>query len=379
MNLDSHRLAELFPLPDDATIAQLANDIAEHGQREPIVLLDGLVLDGRCRLMACRRASVEPRLRDYDRAADGEPLRFVLSMNLHRRHLNESQRALVAARVANGTWGGDRSKSPIGDLVTQPQAAEMLNVGERSVQRARAVLDHGTPELIRAVETDAIPVSVAAKMAQRDSGVQAALIARVAAGCLPAQALRKASQDERKSRPLPEGKYRVIYADPPWRYNDTRVGLGFGKVNRASSAAEEHYATMSVEELCALDVRALAAADSVLFCWATFPLLPDCLSVVAAWGFTYKTAFVWHKQRGTFGHYHKADAELLLVATRGSCVPDIDKRLSQIIDAQAGAHSRKPDEARALIDTLYEHGARIELFARRPATGWTTWGNELAS
>jgi site-specific DNA-methyltransferase (adenine-specific) len=172
---------------------------------------------------------------------------------------------------------------------------------------------------------------------------------------------------------LPKGTYRVIYADPPWQYRDTRAGLG----DYAETAAEQDYPTMSVEELGQLDVAGLAHADAVLFCWATFPLLPEALRVVAAWRFTYKTAFVWHKPRGSFGHYHKADAELLLLATRGSCTPDTDRRESQVLTAPVAGHSRKPAAARDLVDRLYTDGPRIELFARGPvAAPWIAWGNE---
>ena len=83
------------------------------------------------------------------------------------------------------------------------------------------------------------------------------------------------------------GQYSIIYADPPWRYTAKKV----------QGAAENHYPTMSISELCALPVADLAAKDSALFLWATFPQLPEALRLIRAWGFTYKTvAFVWLKQ-----------------------------------------------------------------------------------
>ena len=182
-------------------------------------------------------------------------------------------------------------------------------------------------------------------------------------------------QEQHAARPyvvFPEGKFRVIYADPPWQYRDTRALAGYSE-----TAAEQDYPTMSVAELSALAVADLAYRDSVLLCWATFPLLPDALTVVSAWGFEYKTAFVWQKPRGLFGHYHKADAELLLVATRGSCTPDEQLRRSQIIVADTGGHSRKPEAVREMIDALYVHGPRIELFARSQHEGWAVWGNDV--
>ena len=192
------------------------------------------------------------------------------------------------------------------------------------------------------------------------------------------EAMRQVKREEvaAKVEPLPSDKYRVIYADPPWQYNDSRAGIdGYDQ-----TAAEHHYPTMSVADLSALEVGKLAAADSVLFCWATFPLLTDALEVVRAWGFSYKTAFVWAKGRPNFGHYHNASAELLLVCTRGSGVPDADKREDQVQTiARTGKHSSKPEEFRKLIDRLYATGKRIELFRRGQAPkGWAIWGNEAA-
>lgn len=188
------------------------------------------------------------------------------------------------------------------------------------------------------------------------------------------QALRELKRDTLADRlaSLPDGKYRVIYADPPWKYGDDRGGI-----EKADTAAAAQYPTMPVAEICAIDVRELAAPDAVLFMWATFPLLEDALRVVTAWGFAYKTAFVWDKQRSNIGNYHDARAELLLVCTRGSCPIEIDTRPKQVQSIARGKHSAKPEEFRALIDQLYPTGPRVELFRRGDAPeGWVVWGNE---
>jgi N6-adenosine-specific RNA methylase IME4 len=210
---------------------------------------------------------------------------------------------------------------------------------------------------------------------------------KVASGEIkPTQAIREMKKDEvvKKIAALPEGKYRVIYADPPWSYNDTREGLGAGDdaqggVDWASTAAQNHYPTMPLSDICALDVKSLAADDCVLLMWGTFPLLSDGLEVIKAWGFKYKTAFVWDKIRGSFGHYHKANAEILFIATNGSCTPDLsDTKESQIGRFPRTVHSRKPNEWRDLIDKLWSRGPRIELFQRKEKvpTHWHVWGAE---
>jgi len=175
--------------------------------------------------------------------------------------------------------------------------------------------------------------------------------------------------------PLPEGTYPVLYADPPWQYNDARVALPGWQ----GSAAAHHYATMPTDDICALPIASIIAPDAVLFCWATFPMLPDGLRVVAAWGFDYKTAIVWDKERPAFGNYHDASAELLLIATRGSCVPEDASAVHQVQRFPKSKHSAKPEEFRQLIEKLYPNGPRIELFRRgTPPEGWQVWGNEIA-
>lgn len=195
----------------------------------------------------------------------------------------------------------------------------------------------------------------------------------------PSVALReqKRSMLSQRVAALPAGKFRVIYADPPWKYGDERAGL-----EKGDTAAAAQYPTMPTAQICELapdgrHVSDLAADDAVLFMWATFPLLLDGLDVIKAWGFKYKTAFVWDKQRSNIGNYHDARAELLMIATRGSCPIEINTRPKQVQSIARGKHSAKPEDFRQLIDSLYPTGPRIELFRRGVAPdGWKIWGNE---
>jgi N6-adenosine-specific RNA methylase IME4 len=173
--------------------------------------------------------------------------------------------------------------------------------------------------------------------------------------------------------PLPEGIYRVIYADPPWEYGDKRTN------DAQSGSAESQYPTMSIDELCGLGVRDIAAADSVLFLWATAPCLPEAMQVIEAWGFTYKAQFVWDKLKGFNGHYNDVRHELLLIATRGSCVPAVDSLDPSVVPEKRTKHSKKPDRFYELIERLYPLGdqTHVELFSRRSRDGWCSWGNQV--
>lgn len=174
--------------------------------------------------------------------------------------------------------------------------------------------------------------------------------------------------------PFPEKKYSVIYADPPWGYR-----------NRGTrAAAARHYPTMTLADIKALPVTDIAAENCVLFLWATFPMLPEALETVRAWGFRYKTAaFVWAKQNrcspGWFwglGNWTRSNAEVCLLATKGR--PErVSASVHSLIEAPVGRHSAKPKEARERIETLMGDVPRIELFARERAPGWDAWGDEV--
>ena len=170
----------------------------------------------------------------------------------------------------------------------------------------------------------------------------------------------------------------IYYADPPWPFE---VYSAKGK----QRSAERHYDTMSLDKIKALPIADLAADDCALFLWVVNPQLHGALDVIRSWGFQYKTvAFTWVKQNrggdGLFmglGYWTRANAESCLLATRGS-PSRLAKDVRQIVMAPVAEHSRKPDEVRTRIERLVP-GPYLELFARRPIAGWTSWGNEIAT
>lgn len=192
-----------------------------------------------------------------------------------------------------------------------------------------------------------------------------------------AQARREVRRQDMKAVTLPAGKYRVVYADPPWFYGNSGVindSDGYGRAAR-------HYPSMTIAELCDLDVKSVVADNAVLFLWVTSPLLAECWPVIKAWGFTYKTSMIWDKVEHNYGSYVSVRHELLLICTRGSCLPDHPTPMpdSVISVARSDVHSQKPQAFRDVIDALYAGGAesKVELFAREAAPGWTTFGNQL--
>ncbi len=396
--LRAHPAAELFPLMSEERLEQLAQSIREHGQRSPVVLCDGLVLDGRNRWLACKRAGVTPRTIEWDGV--GSPWLFVWDQNGQRRDLPADQRVALCLQVkrADESWRveHERQREQANHARSEAQKIAVArqprdDAGKLAAKPSAVSCDTALGEAPRradgaererdclAAEAGASPATAGRVLAIANSRPD--LFEQVASGAMTVtEATRVAKREHVSARcgDLPKDQaYRVIYADPPWQYRDTRAGLA----GYAGSAAADHYPTMSVAELCALEVRALADDDAVLFCWATSPLLPDALAVIKAWGFTFKTFFVWAKGRPNFGHYHDASAELLIVATRGSCLPDADRREHQVQPIERpGRHSEKPEHFREMIDRLYPHGRRIELFRRGDVPErWDTWGNEAVT
>jgi ParB-like chromosome segregation protein Spo0J len=190
--MNFHPLADLLPLIEGKDFDELVADIKAHGLHEPVSLFEDKILDGRNRYRACQAAGVECQFKPY---IGTDPVGYVVSLNLKRRHLNESQRAMVAAKLAILAHG-QRQTGQLAAVPTQEAAAALLNVGERSVRRAAEVRDHGAPELIHAVELGAVSVLAAADIATLPKDRQRALVAR----CEPKVVLEQAKKSVPKER-----------------------------------------------------------------------------------------------------------------------------------------------------------------------------------
>jgi len=179
-----------------------------------------------------------------------------------------------------------------------------------------------------------------------------------------------AEATRRASKAIGKKIYSVIYADPPWRFEPYSRDSGMDR------AADNHYPTMTIGELKELKVP--AASNAVLFLWATNPMLAEALAVMQAWGFTYKSNFVWEKNKAGTGYWNRNKHELLLVGTKGSVpAPAPGEQYDSVIPANRGRHSAKPAAFIEIIDGMFPHLDGVELFARTRHLGWDVWGNEV--
>lgn len=167
-------------------------------------------------------------------------------------------------------------------------------------------------------------------------------------------------------RRSPAGPYRTILADPSWQRNQGgRVG------------AVQHYALMSLADICALPVSSFAAQNSHLWLWVTNSSISDGFTVMDAWGFSYRSCLTWIKSGLGLGHYLRTQTEHLLFGIRGHA-PITFRGQGSWFYAPRQDHSHKPEEQYAIIERC-SPGPRLELFARRKQPGWDVWGNEVDS
>lgn len=381
MKLEFHALANIFPMMEGSAFAELVADVKANGVVEPVEIFEGKILDGRNRYRAAETAGVHCPTRQFNGT---DALAHVISLNLHRRHLDESQRAMVAAKIA--TLGqGARTDIASFEAMSQTDAASALNVSRSAVQRATAVRETGAPELVAAVERGKVSVSAAADIATKPKEEQQQIVARGEKEILEAaKQIRAEKAEVRRAERLnnlaeiskgnaelsTDQKYPIIYADPPWRYENPPMG----GTNRS---IENHYPTMTLEEICALPVSDLATEDAMLYLWATAPKLAECFKVIESWGFEYRTNLVWDKELIGMGYHARNQHEILLVAKRGNIPPpSAGTQPSSVHREKRGEHSAKPTFYYEMIEAAYPQLPKIELFSRAPREGWAAWGNQ---
>jgi N6-adenosine-specific RNA methylase IME4 len=179
------------------------------------------------------------------------------------------------------------------------------------------------------------------------------------------------AREKKMALAMPLGEWGVIYADPEWQYEF------WSDKAMTHTAAQLHYETSTIEAIKKRPIKEIAARDCALFLWATAPMLPQQLEVMAAWGFDYKSHCVWVKNKIGTGYWFRNKHELLLVGTRGSVpAPSEDIRWPSAIEAPVGRHSEKPDVFYELIEAYFPNLPKIELNARRRRDGWDSWGWE---
>jgi N6-adenosine-specific RNA methylase IME4 len=166
---------------------------------------------------------------------------------------------------------------------------------------------------------------------------------------------------------LPRGHFGCVYADPPWQYGNQGT----------RAATDNHYGTMSIDDLCEMPVSDLVADDAHLHLWTTNAFVREAFRLIDAWGFEYRSMFVWVKPQMGIGNYWRVSHEIMLLGIRGNAKRFNDKSLKSWVEASRTKHSAKPESVRGMIEKA-SHGPYLELFGRQEVPGWTVFGNQIS-
>lgn len=375
MNYEYHELANLFPLMDESQYSDLVADIKENGLVESIVLHEGKILDGRNRYNACNDAGVEPNFVEYE---GEDALSYVISLNLNRRHLNESQRAMIGARLANMKG---RRKVDKSDHFSNKDASEKLNVGLGTIKLAKKVQKEGIEDLQKSVEAGKVSVSAASDIATLDKAEQEVIVAKGEDEILKmAKEIRAKKSEIRKAERIADiikqtediknldinfdKSYSCIVIDPPWGY-----GTEYDPNGRR---AANPYPEMTLEQI--KDIKLPTTNDCVLWLWTTHKFMRHSFDIIDTWGFRDVSILTWKKDRIGLGSWLRSQSEFCIMCVKGSPVVNLSNQ-STVIEGKLREHSRKPDEFYSMVDSLCV-GTKLDYFSREQRNGWDTFGND---
>lgn len=361
--MNFHPAANIFPLLEGDEFEALKADISEHGQIEPIITLDGNILDGRNRYRACVSLGVNPRCQDIE---TDDPLSYVLSTNLHRRHLSAGQRAFVAVEIEKylSVEAKERQKRKPVDSVpailpeqkgdARDQAGKAVGVSGRYVSDAKKI-EEVAPDLKEKVMAGELNIPQAKARIKKQQRIE--------------EIENQAAALEIETPTAPVGHFNVISIDPPWPYDYGKTNSPYDPLGHRAS---NPYPEMSLAEISKLSIP--AAPDCVLWLWTTHKFMRHSFELLDAWGFEDKAILTWVKDRMGLGRWLRSQSEFCIMAVKGK-PPITLTNQTTVLHGPMREHSRKPDEFYALVDSLCV-GRKLDFFSREQRPGWAQFGDE---
>ena len=376
---------KLIPPLSGDEFRQLEENILNEGIREKIILWQGVIIDGHNRYEIAQKHGLEFEITEKEFSDRDNVKIWIIKNQFGRRNLSAYDRSRLAlqleplisekAKVKQIESGGAvPQKSAKPPIDTRAELATIAGVSHDTIAKVKVIEQKAAPEIKEKLSTGEVSINQAYKEIKQAEKKQELEQKKQEYAERVQEAVEKNS-DFKIDIFETDKKFRIIYADPPWSYNDKCEA---GAV-QSGGVEVRHYDVMSIDQLCDLPVEEITEKNSVLFMWVTSPLLDECFEVVKAWGFRYKASFVWDKVRHNMGHYNSVRHEFLLICTKGSCLPDEKKLIDSVQSIEkTDKHSEKPVEFMNIIDELYTHGDRIELFCRQSKKeNWFYWGNEV--
>lgn len=377
----------IFPEVIGEDYERLKADLKNNGydSKQPIYLYHGAIIDGWNRYKICNELGITPVFERFE-GTDTEAVQYVLRTN-KRRNLNSGQWAAIAneaeeiieaiekdveenrrkaqAETLKESLSKKASSESLGEKIppnykrdhkkheqskTRTKLAETFNTNPRYISDAKR-LRKENPDAYEKVKSGKKTISEVKKEEKKAERQEA----------------HTKQREELKPLPLPDRKYAVIYADPPWRYEHQKA---------ANRDIENQYPTMSIDDLC--NIKPPSHKDCVLYLWVTAPKVPEAMQLIKEWGFNYKTCAAWDKGKIGMGYWFRGQHELLFVATKGNVSPpDPEHRVSSMLSYKRTAHSAKPHEVYEIIENAFPNHSKVEIFARNERNGWDSWGNQL--
>jgi len=358
--LETHKFADIFPMIGDDELENLKEDIKEYGLLEPIIMYEGKILDGRNRYRASKEIGIEPKFEEYK---GDTPLEYVLSLNLKRRHLTQSQASVIALEVLpllEEEAKKRQIRKPIDDSVIENlreqdykantssfKAGKIFNVSDRYVQEAKK-LQKESPELLDRVKQGELNFSQVKKLKRKQK--------------IEEQKLE--IEENIKKNPLLD-EYDVIVIDPPWAYDR--------EYDPESSRVASPYPEMNFEEL--KNIKLPTKENCVMWLWTTHKFIWEAKELLKEWGFEYKAILVWNKEKMGIGHWLRMQCEFCLLAVKGNPIWfSTDTR--DILNEARTSHSTKPQGFYSIVEKICV-GKKLDYFARKPREGWDVYGDEI--
>jgi N6-adenosine-specific RNA methylase IME4/ParB-like chromosome segregation protein Spo0J len=361
---------QLLPALGDDDYGRLRADIAERGVMVPIeVDEDGRILDGHHRQRIATELGVDCPQVVRRGMAEHEKRLHAVSLNLSRRHLTDAQKVIVGRQIEPDVALRAEARMLAGKALdpeftctqgqrapqTRDEVAAQVGIGSGlTYERHKKVLDEAekvAPEVATKAEAGELTMREVAK-ATRQAKREAAVAE-----------LNERADDPTEYHPIGDvSEFPCIVIDPPWRYDNVAT----------RGAAEDHYPTMSLDELAALELPATDNAH--LYLWVTNSFLRDGFDLMETWGFTYKTCLTWVKPQIGLGNYFRNSTEHVLFGVRGS-LPTLANNVPTWFQADRTRHSAKPMSFYDLVEKC-SPGPYMEMFARARRFSWHTWGNE---
>lgn len=377
-------LQKLIPPLDPEERRLLEKSIVADGCRHPLIVWESddqrVLVDGHNRYDICRKHQLDFDIEIEPFEDRTQVILWMINNQMGRRNLADIDRINLArrkedivklkAKANKAANGGDKkselakSPTPIESKIdTRKEVAKVAGVGEKTYDAGKKILE--------AVESGELEPSVVDEIRSGEKSINGAFKELK-------QSRKRQHVVEVVSNDLPPGaeivddlfcgkSFTTIYADPPWQYGNQST--------RAST--DNHYSTMTIEDICELPVSQIVEDKAVLFLWTTNGFLEDALTrVIPSWGFTFKSSIVWVKPQMGIGNYVRNAHEFLLIANRGGMIPNGKSQISWH-QADRTKHSEKPDAFRHIIEKMVPQGERLEMFARNAFPGWTSWGNQV--